>query len=336
MYVNKGMSTIKIADELNEREIEPPAVYLKIPTYMKRSSSNPDGKYVWLRAQIGKILKNEVYIGNVVGRKFQKVSHKIAKVRSTRKEEHIVLKNMHEPIIDEETWNKAQEMLNGNSKVRCRKNDHKLKGLIYCGECGSIATLRCREEQRKNGTIWRASYFICSKRNTYSSLCECKQIPAKELEEEVIKKLRSEIKKVKFSEKDIKILYEEAVRNIENKNYTGHIKIEELKSNLNKIDRDIEQIYQDKINGILQIRDFKIIYEKKQKLRQKILEEIKKDELRNCKKTKKIENFEKIQEITCELLENACFTKTDLSKMIEKIEFDKEKNIKIKNFFKKI
>ena len=34
MYVNKGMSTIKIANELNRREIEAPAVYLKIPTYM--------------------------------------------------------------------------------------------------------------------------------------------------------------------------------------------------------------------------------------------------------------------------------------------------------------
>lgn len=85
MYVNKGMSTIKIADELNGRGIEPPAIYLKIPTYMKKFSSNPTGKYVWLRAQIGKILRNEVYLGNVVSRKFQKVSHKIAKIRCTKK-----------------------------------------------------------------------------------------------------------------------------------------------------------------------------------------------------------------------------------------------------------
>ena len=85
MYLDKGLSTIKIADELNGREIEPPAIYLKIPTYMKKFSSNPTGKYVWLRAQIGKILRNEVYLGNVVSRKFQKVSHKIAKIRCTKK-----------------------------------------------------------------------------------------------------------------------------------------------------------------------------------------------------------------------------------------------------------
>ena len=127
------MSTIKIADELNRQGIDPPAIYLKIPTYMKKCSSNPNGKYVWLRAQIGKILRNEVYLGSVVGRKFQKVSHKIAKVRSTKKEEHIVLENMHKPIIDIDTWNKAQEKLNGYTKVRDRKYDHILKGFVYCG-----------------------------------------------------------------------------------------------------------------------------------------------------------------------------------------------------------
>lgn len=72
MYVNKGMSTIKIADELNRREIEPPAVYLKIPTYMKKKSVNPNGRYVWLRAQIGKILRNEVYLRKCCWKKVSK------------------------------------------------------------------------------------------------------------------------------------------------------------------------------------------------------------------------------------------------------------------------
>ena len=71
---------------------------------------------------------------------------------------------MHEPLIDIETWNKAQEKLNGYTKVRDRKYDHELKGLVYCGECGNKATLRCREEKRKDGSVWRGTYFICSKK----------------------------------------------------------------------------------------------------------------------------------------------------------------------------
>src|SRR5699024_11389916 len=53
--------------------------------------------------------------------------------------------------------------------TRDRKYDHQLKGLVYCMECGNKATLRCREEKRKNGTVWRVTYFICSKRNNYRS-----------------------------------------------------------------------------------------------------------------------------------------------------------------------
>ena len=332
MYVNKGMSTIKIADELNRREIEPPAIYLKIPTYMKRKSVNLNGKYMWLRAQIGKILRNEVYLGSVVGRKFQKVSHKIAKVRCTKKEEHIVLENMHEPIIDIETWNKAQDKLNGYTKVRNRKYEHVLKGLVYCMECGDKATLRCREEKRKNDRIWRATYFICSKRNNYSKLCDCKQISANLIEEAVNKKIKEEIQKINFTEKEIKHIYEQAKKEAKSKSNLLQTKLQELKHTLQNIENTIEEIYQDKINKIIQIEDFKIIYEKKQKERNKILEEIKVVETQleeTNNKSSKI-NFKEIKQIANEFLKMEKPNKMILEKLIERIEFDKEKNIKIK------
>lgn len=335
MYVIKGMSTIKIADELNRREIQPPAVYLKIPTYMKKRSSNPNGKYVWLRAQIGKILRNEVYLGSVVGRKFQKVSHKIAKVRCTKKEEHIVLENMHEPIIDIEIWNKAQDKLNGYSKSRDRKYDHSLKGLVYCGECGNKATLRCREEKRKNGTVWRATYFICSKRNNYSGLCECKQISANIIEEVVNKKVREEIERVNLSEKEIKEIYQEAEKQAKSKSNLLQTKLQELKNTLQNIENAIEEIYQDKINKLIQIEDFKTIYKKKQKERSKILKEIEKIEKEleeSQQKALKID-IKKIKQIAYEFLKMNEPNKMILEKLIERVEFDKEKNIKIKLTF---
>lgn len=336
MYVNKGMSTIKIADELNRKEIEPPAIYLKIPTYMKKNSSNPSGKYIWLRAQVGKILRNEVYLGNVVGRKFQKVSHKIAKVRCTKKEEHIVIENMHEPIIETEIWNKAQEKLNGYSKVRNRKYDHQLKGLVYCGECGNKATIRCREEKRKNGTVWRATYFICSKRNNYSGLCDCKQISANLIEEVVIEKVKEEIRKINFSEKEIKLIYQQAEKEAKTKSNLLQIKQEELKKMLQSIENTIEEIYQDKINKVIKIEDFKIIYAKKQKERNKILKEIRVIEERIEKTNQKFPNinFKEIKEITKEFLKMERPNKMVLEKLIERIEFDKEKNIKLKYTFK--
>ncbi len=333
MYVNKGMSTIKIADELNKREVLPPAIYLKIPTYMKRKSNNPNGKYVWLRAQIGKILRNEVYLGNVVGRKFQKVSHKIAKVRCTKKEEHIVLENMHEPIVDIEIWNKAQEKLNSYTKVRNRKYDHILKGLVYCGECKNKATIRCREEKRKNGDIWKATYFICSKRNSYSGLCECKQISANILQSTVEQKIQAELKKVIFSENEIKKIYENAKQKANTKKYILKNRLEELKTELKKVDENIQEIYQDKINKIIQIEDFKNIYEKMKKQKQKILNEINKIKIKQIYNHDSKENYKNIAE---QFLDVQNLNKLALEKLIKKIEFDKEKNINIKFYFKKI
>ena len=273
--------------------------------------------------------------GSVVGRKFQKVSHKIAKVRCTKKEEHIVLENMHEPIIDVETWNRAQNKLNGCSRTRDRKYDHQLKGLVYCGECGNKATLRCREEKRKNGTVWRATYFICSKRNNYSGLCDCKQISANLIEELVNEKIKEEIQKINFSEKEIKNIYEQAEKEAKSKNNLLQTKLQELKQNLKNIENIIEEIYQDKINKIIQIEDFKIIYEKKQKERNKILKEIKgieKELEETNQKSLKI-NFKEIKQIANEFLKMEKPNKMILEKLIERIEFDKEKNIKIKFTF---
>lgn len=56
---------------------------------------------------------------------------------------------MHEPIIDIDMWDNAQKKLNKYTRVRTRKYDHPLKGLVYCKECGSIATIRAREGTKK-------------------------------------------------------------------------------------------------------------------------------------------------------------------------------------------
>ena len=329
MYVNKGMSTIKIADELNRKKIEAPAVYLKIPTYMQKCSSNPSGEYMWLRTQIGKILRNEVYLGNVVGRKFQKVSHKIAKVRCTKKEEHIVLKNMHQPIIDINTWNKAQDKLNGYTKVRNRKYDHPLKRIVYCGECGNKSTLRCRSEKRKNGTEWNAIYFICSKRNNYSGLCDCKQISANIIEKAVEETLRKEVQKINISEKEIKIIYEEAEKIAKGMENLVIEKLKKLKNSLEMLDRAIEEIYQDKINKLIRVEDFSIVYEKKYKERKLILNEIKKIESEVEQQKYPIINFNKKKQIANNFLKMENLNKIVVEKLIKKVEFDKGKNIKI-------
>ena len=242
---------------------------------------------------------------------------------------------MHEPIIDIETWKKAQDKLNGYTKVRDRKYDHELKGLVYCGECGNKATLRCREEKRKDGSVWRATYFICSKRNNYSGLCDCKQISANLLEEAVKQQLKKELEKINLTEDEIKQVYEEAKQQAKSKENLLKSTLKKLKEELKQVEHSIEEIYQDKINKVIQVQDFKVIYEKIQKQRDKILKEIKQTEKilnQNNEQTPQID-FKKIKQIANEFLKLEKPNKIMLEQLIEKIEFDKEKNIKIKLTF---
>ena len=278
MYVNRGMSTTKIADELNKKEILAPAEYLKIPIYMQKKSGNPNVKYLWLRAQIGKILKNEVYIGNVVGRKYQKVSHKIAKVRMTKEEERVIVENMHEPIIDLDTWNKAQEKLKSKVITRDRKYDQPLKGLIFCKECGKIATLRCRTETRKSGAVWRADYFICSNRNSYTGLCDCKQIQAKIIEDEIKNVLKQEMQKITYSKEELKRIYKESQIELKEEKNKLDRKLKKYNEKINSTNSMLKDLYEDKTNNIITLDDFEMFYKDTLKEKEEYIEKIE-DEL---------------------------------------------------------
>ena len=337
MYVNRGMSTTKIADELNKKEILAPAEYLKIPIYMQKKSGNPNVKYLWLRAQIGKILKNEVYIGNVVGRKYQKVSHKIAKVRMTKEEERVIVENMHEPIIDLDTWNKAQEKLKSKVITRDRKYDQPLKGLIFCKECGKIATLRCRTETRKSGAVWRADYFICSNRNSYTGLCDCKQIQAKIIEDEIKNVLKQEMQKITYSKEELKRIYKESQIELKEEKNKLDRKLKKYNEKINSTNSMLKDLYEDKTNNIITLDDFEMFYKDTLKEKEEYIEKIKELQIEITQINKKLDNvdIDKIENQAKEVLNLENITKTMYQKLIERIEFDKEKNIYIKFKFLK-
>ena len=88
MFVCKKMTMVKIAEYLNEQEIEPPSVYLKMGC-TKKAPKNPTGKYLWTRTEIRHILKNQAYIGDVVNGKREQVSPKLKKGRKKEQEEYI-------------------------------------------------------------------------------------------------------------------------------------------------------------------------------------------------------------------------------------------------------
>ena len=103
MYSN-GHGSIDIMNYLNKKEILNPSSYHRTK-YKKKQSSK------WNQITILAMLKNQVYIGNTVQNKRRKVSYKSKKVIDTPKDNWIVVENTHEPIIDKQTFEKVQLMI---------------------------------------------------------------------------------------------------------------------------------------------------------------------------------------------------------------------------------
>ena len=84
---------------------------------------NSRGKrnYLWNSTSIRRILKNEVYIGNTVGRKVKKVNYKIKKQVMLPKDNWIKVENTHESIISKEDFEKVQNILNKRSYTPCKR-----------------------------------------------------------------------------------------------------------------------------------------------------------------------------------------------------------------------
>lgn len=132
-----GASIYEITHELNKMGLPNPSLYKKQKgfNYKHRSGKITDG--MWPESSVRRILKNEMYIGNMVQGKNKKLSYKIKQCVAVPKEEWYVVEGTHEAIIDKETFEKAQSLFNHNIR-RSSKNDEVdlFAGFVRCADCG--------------------------------------------------------------------------------------------------------------------------------------------------------------------------------------------------------
>lgn len=141
----QGYGTSMIARELNE---------MGIPT--KR------GNTIWYENTVRKILKNEKYKGDLLqGKTYtaDPITHR--RLENMGEEQKYLVKNNHEAIIDEETWNRVQEIFEeGSIKNRGERNIGPFKrfyafsGITFCAFCGRPATRKDWSSTLKDKKAW--------------------------------------------------------------------------------------------------------------------------------------------------------------------------------------
>ena len=135
----EGNGNETIARILQEDKVLVPQAYWQskgLPRGGKKTQPNP---YKWCKTTIARILEQQEYCGDVINFKSYSKSFRNKTRIENPKENWAIFKDVHEPIIDRETWERVQE-LTKNSKRRKPKNENVKKSiftnLLYCGDCG--------------------------------------------------------------------------------------------------------------------------------------------------------------------------------------------------------
>ena len=136
-----GSGMKAIARTLNEQRRKTPAL-MQMELLNKRLPNTQDGilkKYLWDATMVGRILKDESYIGTLICHKSE--HNKINKTfRFTDPEEQFRHENYLPMIVTRETWELAQTLLAErkakNTRAGTNKGILRYGGLLRCQDCG--------------------------------------------------------------------------------------------------------------------------------------------------------------------------------------------------------
>ena len=137
-------------------------------------------KYRWSTSTIGRMLTNEVYIGNLTQLRTKRESFKNHKVINVDKEDWVRFENTHEPIITKKDFDKVQKKIKINSKYKIRDKDRKYSiynGLLKCGDCGKA--MYKQEDLRSNRQL--SNYFCSTYLYLSKSSCTSHKIKTEDL-----------------------------------------------------------------------------------------------------------------------------------------------------------
>ena len=317
-----GISCRKIAAKLNEEGVPTPAAYagLTVP--------NP-GPYtgLWSSERISEMLQNETYIGNMVQGRTIKISYKSRKYLKQDRENWVVVEGTHEPLVDNETFQKVRMLVNSRRHTRSRTYDFLLKGLIFCHECGyPLAVLN-----RKNAAGEDVLYFVCRtyQRFTKAGVCTCHSIKEKTVTDAIIAKVR-EVCEVCLNPRELLPMAQDAVEQAQKENAPEN-EMQAIQNKIDSLTANLDKMYMDRLSGLLAETDFERIYQRV-KMERAVLE----DKLKALEAQKEctVSTEDRARALVQKYMDSAFTSRELLVSLIKRVELTEEKQIIIKFRFR--
>lgn len=186
-----GMSMRMIANRLNELGILAPSDYKvstgsKFKTYYK---GNVRSK--WSVATVGRILRDRVYLGELIQGKRGSVNYKVKEIEWKLESSWIHSKQAHEPIISYDEFEIANRLLQFDTRCSPESQHvYAFAGLLFCGDCKQNMIRKTTGKDKKY------YYYVCGTHKSDVSCCSPHSISECKLEKAILQAVQIQIAQI--------------------------------------------------------------------------------------------------------------------------------------------
>jgi DNA invertase Pin-like site-specific DNA recombinase len=243
----EGLGPAHIANRLKEMRVETPTVYW-IRKGLKTNRQPQANPYDWDGATISDILSHREYLGHIVNFKCHKKSYKSKKRIWHDPSEHVVFENAHPAIIDQDTFDRVQQIRSGRRRHNSSGRVGLFSGLAFCKDCGKkmyfCAASTMKPEQ---------DYYVCSGFRSKTAVCASSHyMRVAVLEKMVLKHIQTMTTNVSQHETDFVAMLRQDQAEIGRKEtLKSKGQISKMRTRLTEIDDIVKKLYEDRVFGRL-------------------------------------------------------------------------------------
>lgn len=172
-YACDGLGFKAIAKRLRDAGVINPTAYNNIKFLTLHKSEYWRQPHDWHPSSIKTILTNPTYLGKIVSGRRRVKSFKDREILKMPEDSWIVVDGMHEPIIDQKTWDTVQEKLTVRKRSDNQGAQQLFAGLVKCADCGyALAYTYNKGNPRYQCSLYnvKGKGYCCSHFITYDAL----------------------------------------------------------------------------------------------------------------------------------------------------------------------
>lgn len=241
-----GRGPSQIADQLEKDKILTPTAY-KNKQGVKTPHTEPENPYRWHESTIVNILERKEYIGATVNFKTYTNSIWDKKQRENPEENRVIFYNTHPAIIEQEVFDKVQEIRQQRHRRTATGKSSPFSGLVFCADCKQKLYYSTTKYFEK-----RQDFFTCSTHRANKGKCSGHYIRAVVLEDLVWNHMKEVISYVTRYEAHFRVEMEQKLRLQSEETIRVYKKrLAQAEKRIGELDRLFIKIYEDNAKGKL-------------------------------------------------------------------------------------